>query len=81
MGIGKVGATELVQQFESLEDLYTRIDAVKKERTKQALIEHKHDAFLSYKLFLLRYHALGLSVDDMKFDASKWPNAQPLLKN
>ena len=50
-GIGKKGATDLVQQFDSLKDWYERIDEVPKERTKKLLLESKENAFLSEKLF------------------------------
>lgn len=79
-GIGPKGATDLVQQFNSLQDLYTNIDAVKKERTRQALIEQRENAFLSQKLFLLEYHALGLLADDFLFAATAWEQARPLFE-
>jgi DNA polymerase-1 len=79
-GIGKVGATELVNQFDSLKDLYANLDKVKKPRTRAALEEHKDDAFLSEQLFLLRYHDLKLTKEDLSFDEQKWPNAQPLFE-
>jgi DNA polymerase-1 len=79
-GIGKVTATELVQQFNSLQDLYEHLDAVSKERTRMALVEYKDNAFLSEQLFLLRYHVLGLTKDDLAFDYRNWPQAEPLFK-
>lgn len=79
-GIGKVGATELVNQFDSLEDLYANLNVVKKERTRQALEQYKDDAFLSEKLFLLRYHNLGITKKDLFFDEQRWPQAQALFQ-
>ncbi len=79
-GIGKVGAAELVTQFDSLDDLYKNLDKVKKERTREALAQHKADAFLSQDLFLLRYHDLGLNKEDFLVDEANWPEARPLFE-
>jgi len=79
-GIGKKTALELVNQFDSLENLYARIDEVEKPRTKALLLENKDNAFLSHKLFLLQYHPSGLSKDDMAFDPSNWQKAIPLFE-
>ena len=78
--IGKVGATELVKQFESLDDMYSHLDQVKKERTRLLLQEQKDNAYLSHKLFLLRYHKIPLKKSDYAFKASNWPNARPLFE-
>lgn len=79
-GIGKKTALELVNQFDSLEDMYARIDEIEKARTKTLLLENKDNAFLSYQLFLLQYHPSGLSKDDLVFDPSNWQKAIPLFK-
>lgn len=49
-GIGPKGATELIKEFKSLENIYKNIDKVKKEGTKNKLIESKENAFLSKEL-------------------------------
>ena len=54
-GIGKKTAEELVKEFTSLEDMYARIEEIKKPRIKNALLENKNNAFLSRDLFLLQY--------------------------
>lgn len=79
-GIGPKGATSLVQQFDSLEDLYAHIDQVPKERIRQLLIDHKNEAFLSYNLFELRYYALNSLVGDFTFNAAHWARALPLFE-
>ncbi len=79
-GIGPKGATDLVQQFDSLEDLYKNIHTIKKERTQQLLIEHKNDAFLSEKLFRLHYVPLHTSVPDLVFNAQNWNKALPFFQ-
>jgi DNA polymerase-1 len=79
-GIGKTGATELVRQFESLDDLYANLDKVTKARTKNALENDRENAFLSENLFKLRYHDLDVSLADLLFDATNWKNAYPLFE-
>lgn len=79
-GIGKKGATELVQQFESLDDLYANLEQVKKERTKKALEANKENAYLSLKLFSLKHIKLPITLKDIVFDKNNWKNANPLFK-
>jgi DNA polymerase I len=80
-GIGEKGATELVTQFASLEDLYENIDKVSKPRMRNALEENKKDAFLSRDLFLLQYHASKLSRDDLAFNADDWQKARKIFED
>lgn len=79
-GIGKKGATELVKQFESLKELYENIDNVKKERTRTLLLEGKKNAFLSRKLFSLKYVKTGISLKDMQFDKTNWRKANNFFR-
>lgn len=79
-GIGEKGATELVQQFKSLEDLYAHLDQVKKERTRELLATQKDNAFLSEKLFLLHHYTTDLTLANLNFDPQKWPQAYPLFE-
>ena len=48
-GIGQVGATRLLEQFSSLDDIYQNLDQVKGKQ-KDRLIEHKDLALLSREL-------------------------------
>lgn len=79
-GIGKKGALELVSEFDSLEDLYTKLDQVKTNRLKNALEANKDNAFLSQKLFLLRHHTLEFTHDDLHFNPTTWADARPLFE-
>lgn len=79
-GIGKKGAADLVAQFSSLADLYEHIDRIAKPRTRQLLLEQKDNAFLSERLFLLQYHATGLSKADLSFDERNWIKARSLFE-
>jgi DNA polymerase-1 len=50
-GIGEKTATTLLKEFKSLENLYKNIDSKKiSESVREKLIEHKDEAYLSYKL-------------------------------
>jgi len=79
-GIGKKGASELVNKFESLQDLYNNLDKVTKPAIKQALKENKENAFLSERLFLLQYHPTGIKKNDLIFDTANWVFARPFFE-
>lgn len=79
-GVGAKGAAELVKQFDSLHDLYARLDQVPKERTRKLLQEQKEQAFLSYELFKLRYCACNIPLDMLAFDVQQWSRARPLFQ-
>ncbi len=79
-GIGKVGAQQLVTQFDSLKDLYARIDTIEKPRIKNALLANKENAFLSQKLFLLHYFKTGVTIQDLAINQAQWSAARPLFK-
>ena len=79
-GIGEKGATDLVKQFDSLDDLYANIDKVDKRRTKELLLTQKDNAYLSLKLFILHIYPTDTELADTLFDASNWQKAVPLLQ-
>lgn len=49
-GIGPKGAQKLLQQFESIEDIYEHIDQVKPDSVKNKLLAGREEAFLAKKL-------------------------------
>ncbi len=79
-GIGKKTAQGLVNKFDSLDDLYKNLDKVKKERTKQLLQASKDNAFLSFKLFSLKYHKVKLNKKDYAFDKNNLANAANIFR-
>ena len=79
-GIGQKGATALVKQFNSLQDLYDNIEQVPKERTKKLLLEGKQNAFLSEKLFLLHPYDSEIPIKETAFQESDWVKALPLFE-
>ncbi|MFN8589191.1 MAG: DNA polymerase I [Candidatus Eisenbacteria bacterium] len=66
-GVGEKTAVELLGQFESLEDLYARLDEVKKPALKKKLTEHRELAFLSRELATVRDALeLGVALDELR---------------
>lgn len=79
-GIGEKGATDLVTQFASLEDMYANLDKITKERTRTLLAQQKENAFLSERLFLLQYYPSGMSLDALAFDPQNWIAGKPFFQ-
>jgi len=63
-GIGKESARKLVNQFETLTDLYSQIENVE-AKLKKKLLAGKEDALISEKLFTLR------DIDDLDIDLNQ----------
>lgn len=53
-GIGPKKASELINEFNSLDNLYANIDSVKNERTRNLLKENKDKAYISKQLVTLK---------------------------
>lgn len=49
-GVGEKTATELLQQYQSLENVYTHLDDIANTRARNALAKGRDEAFLSYEL-------------------------------
>ena len=79
-GIGEKGATELVKQFESLDDLYNNIGKISKRRTQELLEQQKDNAYLSLQLFTLHNYPTATTIEDTLFDPINWNNALPLFQ-
>ncbi len=75
-GIGQKGAKTLLDEFDSLEDIYKNIDKVRNPRAQKLLLESRENAFLSKKLVKL-YSDLDISD---KFESFYFPPDQPLVK-
>lgn len=73
-GIGKKGASDLLNEFGTLENIYKNIDKITKKRLKTLLQEHKEMAFLSQDLAKIRtnvqldydFKCCSLDMPDMK---------------
>lgn len=79
-GVGPKTATELVTQFESLDDMYRNLDKVSRPRTKELLIAGKENAYLSKQLFTLQYLNLRTKQDDFIYNYDQWPLARPIFE-
>ena len=75
-GIGSKGAKNLLDEFDSLEDIYKHIDKVRNPRAAKLLLESRENAYLSKKLVIL-YDSLDISD---KFESFYFPPGQPLAK-
>lgn len=53
-GIGPKRAAELINEFNSLDNLYANVNLVKNERIRNLLIEHRDSAYISRQLVTLK---------------------------
>jgi DNA polymerase-1 len=66
-GIGEKTARELVAAFGGLDQIYSRLDEIKKPALKQKLAEHRDRARLSRQLATLRFDVpLDITLEEMK---------------
>ena len=75
-GIGPKGASKLLKEFGSIENIYENLDKITNARTKKLLEEGKENAFLSKKLATL-YHNILPSCD---IDKYRFPDENPIMK-
>ncbi len=75
-GIGPKGATKLLQQFSSLEEIYENLDKIANPRTVKLLQESKENAFLSKQLATL-YDNL---ISECDLEEFTFPQENPILK-
>lgn len=66
-GIGEKTAIPLIQQFQSLENLYNNLDKIDKASIREKLIQYKEDAFLSKQLVMIDTNVnIDISLNDLK---------------
>lgn len=69
-GVPKIGektATKLIQEYGSMEELYEKLDTIKREVIRNTLTEHKEQAFLSKELVTIDIKVpLDFKLDDLK---------------
>ncbi len=71
-GVGPKTATELIQKYGSIEELYKCIDEIEKKKLKEKLVQDKELALLSRKLVTIdTAMKLDCSLDDLKVRPSK----------
>ncbi len=74
-GIGAKGATKLLKEFNSLQEIYQNLDKIANARTKKLLQESRENAFLSYKLASL-YHDI---LPECNIERFTFPKENPIL--
>jgi len=79
-GVGATSAKILIAQFKTLDALYAHLDTIESKRVRTALETHKSDAYVSEKLFRLRYVATETAPVDLAFSGAQWNHALPLFK-
>ncbi len=66
-GIGKVGANSLIEQYGSLDNIYSHIEEIK-PALKNKLLEHKELAYLSYKLATIKLDCdIDINLEDCTY--------------
>lgn len=75
-GIGAKGAKNLLDEFNSLEDIYENLLFIRNERTKNLLAQGKENAFLSKKLASLY---VDLNVSSL-LEKAEFKDDEPLMK-
>lgn len=64
-GIGKVGASKLISQFETIENIFDNLDKIP-EKTKNILLSEKENIFLSKELVTLHMCEINMNWPDLK---------------
>lgn len=79
-GIGPKKASELINQFGSLDNLYNNLEDVKNERIRNLLRENQESAYISKKLVTLKQDVdlTGLKIEPLIFNT---PNALDFVRN
>jgi DNA polymerase-1 len=82
-GIGPKGAQKLLSEYKTLENIYENIENISAKGTKNKLIEHKEEAFLSQKLAtIVRDVPIDIADDrTFYFEKSKLANSLSFLKD
>lgn len=79
-GIGPKKASELINQFGSLDNLYDNLEEVKNERTRNLLRDNRESAYISKQLVTLKKDVdlTGLKIEPLIFNT---PNALDFMRN
>ena len=69
-GIGPKKASELINEFNSLDNLYANLDSIKNERTRNLLTDNRDKAFISKQLVTLKRDVdlSGLKIEPFCFN-------------
>ena len=79
-GIGDKGASKLIEEFDSLENIYEHLDQVRNLRQREALQTHKKEAFLSKELVSIhKAMNLDFQLGEEAFDWKIAINSSPFM--
>ncbi|MEN9834701.1 MAG: hypothetical protein RL011_894 [Pseudomonadota bacterium] len=68
-GIGEKGAAKLIESYGSLANVYEHLDEIAGKKQKEALIQHRDDAFLSRELVTLKTDIdFPIGLDELRCD-------------
>ncbi len=68
-GIGEKGAAKLIESYGSLANIYEHLDEITSKKQKEALLQHKDDAFLSRELVTLKLDVtLPVNLEQIRCD-------------
>ncbi len=66
-GIGEKTAIPLIQQYQTMENLYNNLDKIDKASIREKLAQYKNEAFLSKQLVTIDTNVpIDISIDDLK---------------
>ncbi|HRT67474.1 MAG TPA: DNA polymerase I, partial [Bacteroidota bacterium] len=66
-GIGEKTAIPLIQQYQTMENLYNNLDKIDKASIREKLAQYKNEAFLSKQLVTIDTNVpIEISIDDLK---------------
>ncbi|OGL44887.1 MAG: DNA polymerase I [Candidatus Schekmanbacteria bacterium RBG_13_48_7] len=81
-GIGPKKASELLNQFKDLNDIFTRLDLIKNDRIRQALIDNRNQALLSKQLVILKTDIdLPFQKEEFKIKDFQTDNLKAIFQN
>ena len=75
-GIGKVGATKLIKEFGTVENIFKNLEKIK-GKTKEMLVKGKKDILLSKELAQLYHPKINISWKDLKMSS---PDSEKIYK-
>ena len=76
-GVGPKTAVKLLNQFDTVENIYNLIDDIKNERLKERMISNKDNAILSKELVTIDNSVpINFSIDDVAFNLIDFDNMQ-----
>lgn len=79
-GIGPKRAIELLNQFGSLDNIYSSLDKIKSESVRKKIIEGKDSAYTSKKLIELKNVEINLDKSELKIRNYNFDSVMPILK-